>query len=55
MKNFLAFGLGILLLLLSLVLGVSLGTEAFSVQEVMTALLHHTPEEIPSFAATIIR
>ena len=55
MKNFLAFGLGILLLLVSLVLGLALGTEAFAFTEVMAALVPQSYEEQISFAATIIQ
>lgn len=56
MKNLLAFGLGILLLLASLALGVAFGTESFSVQEVAAALLGKSPTDGSSgFAATIIQ
>lgn len=55
MKNFLAFGLGSIVLIASLFLGVVFGTETFSVQEVMAALFPPTHTESTSFSATIIQ
>ncbi len=55
MKNFLAFGLGSLVLIASLFLGVAFGTEAFSVQEVIAALFNYNEQAPTSFSATIIQ
>ena len=55
MKNFLAFGLGSIVLIASLFLGVAFGTETFSVQEVMAALFPPTHTDSTSFSATIIQ
>jgi iron complex transport system permease protein len=54
-KNFLAFGLGSIVLIASLFLGVTFGTETFSVQEVMAALFPPTHTDSTSFSATIIQ
>ena len=55
MKNLLAFGLGTLVLIASLFLAVTFGTEAFSVQEVMAALFNYKTQASSSFSATIIQ
>ncbi len=55
MKNFLAFGLGSIVLIASLFLGVAFGTETFSVQEVVAALFPPTHTDSTSFSATIIQ
>ena len=55
MKNLLAFGLGTLVLIASLFLAVTFGTETFSVKEVMTALFPPTHTDSTSFSATIIQ
>lgn len=55
MKNLLAFGLGTLVLIASLFLAVTFGTEAFSVQEVMAALFNYKAQASSSFSATIIQ
>lgn len=55
MKNLLAFGLGTLVLIASLFLAVTFGTEAFSVQEVMAALFNYKAQASSSFSTTIIQ
>ena len=55
MKNLLAFGLGSIVLIASLFLAVTFGTETFSVQEVVAALFPHTHTDSTSFSATIIQ
>ncbi len=56
MRSLLAFGLGVFLLLASLVLGVAFGTESFSAGEVVAALFGKGRADAgSSFAAAIIR